>query len=284
MEQEKKIKEYIERITTPVFNKVLKEIQSKPMRVGKDNNSQYQFCLIQPHNYRRYYDFSPKNINPTTLLKEPKSRVTYSLKNHNSEHHIDNYCNCRIVIRKKTIEIINKIDHKRWYPIDMYRAEETIKRIIKQKELECVAVLKSLIKDIGGKTTFTLIKHREETKVKRNPITDKINTNLTWHTSDHKKVYYEKNVEIYDINKAIQLIDNSIFYDNTQEIAMPLKSLALAIQKLLPKPLLTLEELKIKIQTKQDIYKYLKDIKELNQDEEFLLNKYIIEELKLFGD
>ena len=104
----KSIKDYVNRITTPIFEKVLRESNDNPMMVGRVQNSKTIKWLWQPHNYRLYFNFNKKNFKVVTpsLYKYPSFK--YQLMNYGSEHHFNNFMNCRIIIRKNSSDVNNK--------------------------------------------------------------------------------------------------------------------------------------------------------------------------------
>lgn len=296
--EEIEILKRVGKIVMPIFEKALQETQSNQVRVGTTAKEKYDFSIIRPHNYRRWYDFNTSTFTPPTRIKNLKRRgINYKSINHNSEHFFENYMQCNIKVKKKTIEIQNKIENDRSYAIDIYRASEQVANIIQKKEYEIIKVLKTFIEEFGGTTTYNLLKHKEEIKIENNAITDKIAQPLTWHTQDHKKVYEKKLVELYDINKAIQLIDNSIFYKNAEQIAHPLKSLLYEVQKLgskdsIPHPKelpsqdfnkpMNFEQLSKAINNIDDGIKYKNDILALPQEQNWELAKLLKQ--RIFGD
>lgn len=291
-DEEKPLLESIGKIVMPIFEQALQETSSNRVQLGTAAKEKYDFSIVRPHNYRRWFDFNIGTFTPPTRLSELKRRgISYKAINYGSEHFFENYMACNIKVKKQTIEIQNKIENDRAYAVDIYRSHEQMARIIQKKEYECIKVIKAFLAEFGGHTTFTLKKHKEEVKIENNAITDKLAQELTWHTDNHKKVYSKKLVELYDINKAIQLIDNSIFYRNVEEIAQPLKALLYEVQKIgstasieqvtpeselpmdfsEPQEYLDFNKLSEAIQTIEDGLKYKEDILALPEEDNFRL-------------
>ena len=269
---EDSINKEIKRITKPIFDEVLKETDKNQMLVGKSDKKEPKFVFVNLHNYRRWFDFNRATYRPPTNPQKRRD-LGYHTVNYGSEDIYDNFMGCSIKVKKKTIQITNKIEHKRWYAIDMYRGYESVANLVWQKETECVGVIQAFIKQFKGVSGFSLINHKQETKVKFSPITERLSEGLTWHTDLHKKVYHDKVVEIYDLNHAIRLIDNSTIYDNIPELAEPLRVLANGMKQILPK--LTLTELKERITRLQDVPRYRETLQQLDDPDKFEMMKHI---------
>lgn len=266
------INKEIKRITKPIFDKVLKETDKNQMLVGKSDKKEPKFIYLNLHNYRRWFDFKRATYRPPTNPQKRRD-LGYHTVNYGSEDIYDNFMGCSIRVKKKTIQITNKIEHKRWYAIDMYRGYESVSNLVWQKETECVGVIQAFIKQFKGVSGFSLINHKQETKVKFSPITERLSEGLTWHTDLHKKVYHDKVVEIYDLNQAIRLVDNSILYDNIPELVEPLRVLAKGMKQLMPP--LTLQELQQRITKTTDLRRYQEDLNNLSDDDMFEMMKHV---------
>ena len=295
-DDEKPLLDEIGKIVLPIFEKSLKESTSNQVRVGCSAKDKYDFLIFTPHNYRRWYEFLTKDFTPPTRIKELKRRgVVYKSINYNSEHFFENYLGCNIKVKKRTIEIQNLIENNRAYAIDMFRADEQLSKIVYDKELLCIKIIKEFIKEFGGFSTFKLVQHKGEYKFEHSAITEKLEPKETWHTKNHKKVYSTKEIELYSLPHAIEFINSSLFYRYNPEIASPLKSILKEIQRLGSNSNITpdkslqdpsvdfyneiydIDSLKKIINTKADVLKYKDAIINLPEDENFEMLKYLYE-------
>jgi len=225
---DKSLNDYIRKITTPIFDKVLSESNDNPMMVGRvQESNQIQF-LWQPHNYRLYFNFNKKNFNPP-LYKYPSKKVgfKYSLKNYNSEHHFDNFHNCRIIIKKKLAEVINKSHEKQWRLITANNINEIDKRInevIKKLNKQGIYALKQLIKRFGGNSDLKIIKIRGEHGIHGVDYIDKIPEDMIIHDTVFKKPYKRK-LEFYDPVYVKNTVTNKAVNDIAPEISNSINNL-----------------------------------------------------------
>ncbi len=215
MENQKELKEYIKKITDPIFKRVLKEQPTNPMR-GSTNKI---IRLIQPHNFRRYFTFSKTTYNPA---------IPYSKKNYNSEHHYTNFYGCMIIIRKKSAEVINLWHQKQWRLLEAQSINEINDRIneIKQEmEETTVKALKKFVIINGGDSDFIPIKKREtEIGIHGDDYLDKIPPEMVIHDTYFKKVYKEK-VEFIGEESVKSYIQNRAVESIAPEIAQSINSL-----------------------------------------------------------
>ncbi|KKL11086.1 hypothetical protein LCGC14_2549350 [marine sediment metagenome] len=89
----------------------------------------------------------------------------FSKKNYGTELHLNNFWGCRVVIRKKTIEVINKWQGKRWRVIEGDTIEEIDSKIdayIEELNTKSDEAIKKVIKYGHGKPDMALIKTRGE--------------------------------------------------------------------------------------------------------------------------
>lgn len=193
--------EHIRRIVTPIFNKVLQEQSKNRMTVVTSGG---KYCLYQPHNFRRYIDFSKDTFSPL----KPWSGVrlgTFPMENYKlinkTEHSYEKYHRCRVTVKKSQVEIINKIQVKRWYKIGLENVDlikNQIGLIIAKKEKECIRVLKRFIKEFGGSSKFKILNFHSEDKIRGENYVDQIPLKMHFHTDVVKKVYNVPNVEFSD--------------------------------------------------------------------------------------
>jgi hypothetical protein len=167
--------------------------------------------LIQPHNYRLYFSFDKASYNPT---------IPYSVKNHNSEHHFVNFYGCYLIVRKKTIEVINLWHQKQWRLIEANTLKEIDARIDEIKiEMEetCIKVIKKFIDIHGGSSDLKPIRKREpEIGIHGDDYLDKIPKSMIIHDTAFKKVYPDK-VEMFGFSN----IKNYISSRAKEDFMMP---------------------------------------------------------------
>lgn len=201
--QSETMEEAIKRICAPYFQNALKEALKNPMMVSRSVSSVLEPILMQPHNFRIWYDYNKSTFSaPKELYKIVNSKEIF----------FKSWNDCNIKIKKNTIEVTNKINHKH---IDSISTEEShltdkeYKTAIDKKEEECLNTLKLFIKSFGGSSDYTIINKRCEIKVADGVITKKINPKLVWHSKVSKKVYNEQNIEFFNEVKANIYIDNA---------------------------------------------------------------------------
>ncbi len=214
MEKQDKLKEHIKKITDPIF-RVPKEHTTNPMRGSKHKIIR----LIQPHNFRRYFTFSKTTYNPT---------IPYSEKNYKSEHHYTNFYGCKIIIRKKSVEIINLWHQKQWRLLEVQSIKEVNDRINEMKqEMEdtTIKALRKFISVNGGESDFKpIIKRKSEIGIHGDDYIDKIPPEMVIHDTYFKKVYKEK-VEFLGEESVKSYIQNRAIEDLSPEIAQSITTL-----------------------------------------------------------
>lgn len=270
------LKKHIEKLVRPIFEKAAQETSDDPMMVGRVSTQNSIKFLWQPHNYRRYYDFSIINFEPITnpsLYKDPtytQSKVgfegtTYSLKNHNSEHHFNNFYGCRVIIRKHKAEVINKWYEKNWVLIEAENIKQVGEKIderIKEMNQQCDNALKELIRTFGGGSDFKVLKQRGEHGIHGEDFLDKIPENMVIQDTIFKKVYKRK-VEMYNPAFVKNYISNRAIEDISPEISKELKGINEALQGSLTPTLLALtEQIKLHLAVQKETKKTMKDIRD----------------------
>lgn len=207
---------------------VPQETSINPMSVGGRLRKGDDFSLYQPHNYRLYFDFDKEDFTPPKLNQTDHSNsvVTpyqYKIKN-SKEHFFKGYKDCNVTVKKNQVEILNLIDHKRWYVIkheDDY--EKQCMDIDVKKTLESIGILKKFIKEFGGKSGFRLLNTDSENKVKLEDTIDKIPIKYQWNSKLTKKVYKEASVEFKGSVFAANYFDNSAIKKVAPDIAAELR-------------------------------------------------------------
>lgn len=276
--------EEVKRITKPTFDKVLKEIDENLVLVGSETDDKPFFVYIQPHNYRGWYDFEKKNYDPETRVKKLKSRGMLEFKkiNYGKEHYFK-FEDYHIKVKRSQVEVLNKINKKRWFSIDPFRAKAQVETFMGKMEQVNKEIIRDFIEIVGGHSDFKLLKHTDECKITNSIIIDKIDPDLTYHTKTHKKVYSEPQVEVYNMVDAVQLIENSIFFKYSREIAEPLKAIIKGVSDLKvgagkpPKNRLSPYDLINTLTKVDDVEKVLPYYLELEWDDRFMVCNHIKE-------
>jgi len=191
--------DYVNSRIMPIFAKALKETSKNPMTVGSAVDPTIKYCLYQPHNYRLYFDFDRTKFldkNPTKKATKPIFPVEHKIINQ-TEHTFNTILGCRITVKKTCIEIINKVDLKRWYkiPFEERKIKIAFKEVINKKDEECRLALKKFMEFYGGESKFKIINRRSEDKIMNEDKIDLVPIKQHWHNEVVKKVYDEKNVE-----------------------------------------------------------------------------------------
>lgn len=198
----------VNKILTPIFDKVLKETQKNHMMVGGMVKVEPKRVLFKPHNFRLYLDFTRSKKYPfkpsETILPEETTCKIVNSKNYS----IKNYFDCTIRVKKHTIEIINLIDIK-WYSIALTtKAKQDMIKICMIKIEECKTVVKELISLCGGHSNFQITNFKCESKIQGTETLRKLPLNSSFYNRVGKKVYNQPNIELFEPEFASNLIEN----------------------------------------------------------------------------
>lgn len=281
---------HIERLVLPVFEEALQETNKNHMVVGSVGSNNIKSVYVQPHNYRSYFKYSRDTAlidtlkNPSGLYKT-EGRLTeggvgsvyYKKINHDKELSFPEFCGCRVVIKKHSIEVVNKINHKDWFPVRMIPdiIEAQITDIVRQKDEQSIEVLKKFISIFGGVTDYKILNAISEVKVAGE---DKINTfpdKMRFHNEVSKKVYGNPNVEFKSAALASKYIENRSKEDFLED-----KFEELRIEIMSSKPLLgPLQDVQLDIKEfPVDVLKSREPIMKLSEEDRALLSFWFFEE------
>lgn len=285
------VKDYIDKITKPIFEKALKETPKNRMSVGGGSVKAKKFSdvsLYQPHNYRLYFDFLRSGFKPPTHNTTDPSRsvvtTSYEYKVKNStEHYFKNYHGCNITVKKTQIEIINKLEHKRWYVIKHGEASEytaQVRTIIEKKDSECVIVLKKFIAEFGGESNFKVLNRKSEDKVQLEDSVDRVGLKNHFHSGACKKVYNAANIEFKDPVFAANYFENRAIEKITPEVLVELNRL----YQLISIKLDGLSFLKENFRVLDDLKKYESIIMGLNAGDKQRFHDWVFEMFCIGGD
>ena len=228
----KEMSDYVSRITMPIFEEALQETSKKRMSVGRGLVERQDVSLYQPHNYRLYFDFQkayfspPKPVATDALRSVVTTSYEYKLKN-STEHFFKDFEGCNITVKKSQVEVINKLEHKRWFVIkhgEVSEYESQIRSILKDKDAECVRALKKFIALFGGVSHFKVLNRRSEDKVKFEDSIDVLKLKSAFHFPTGKKVYDEPSLEFKDPVFAVTYFENRAIEKIAPDIAMGLQA------------------------------------------------------------
>lgn len=233
-EEEKRspLYKHISRLVTPIFENSLKETSKNHMVVGSGRSGEYKSVFVQPHNYRSYFKYSRVSSVLSVLSDEsgiykPEGRVPeggvgsvyYKRINNGKELSFPDFGGCRVVVKKNLIEVVNKINHKHWFPVKMNvdTIERDIREIVRLKDEQTLDVLRLFVSCFGGSSDFVLVNSISEVKVSGEDKIDLIPERMKFHNPVAKKVYNERNVEFKSEASASQYLINRVGEDFLEE-------------------------------------------------------------------
>jgi len=267
-EKEKSLKEYVERLTTPIFNKVLQEAGINPSLVARVQNSKQIKFLWQPHNYRIYFNFNKKNFKVVTpsLYKYPA--FSYQLTNHGSEHHFDNFMNCRIIIKKTMAEVINKSHNQQWRLItanSIPQIDKRINEVVSKLNNQGINALKGIIRLCGGISDCKILKVRGEHGIHGIDYLDRIPEEMIIHDTIFKK-QYRKKPEFYEPVHIKNIVTNNAINDIAPDIADSINGLGSKFDRFIGEFLPIQKEFAVNIKTHISVLKGIdKSFKKFNK-------------------
>lgn len=282
-------KEAIRKLVTPVFEKALKETKNNRMSGGSGPSELVGIVYYQPHNYKLWFDYSKVSANLPPDEKTIKSLYTrgrvpsgrvFKLINYGKEISFPDFMGCRIVVHKKTIEIVNKINHKMWHPIritDPDLIEARIEEIVVMKDRECREVLKEFIAAFGGSSNFEVVNTHGEHKVAGEDKINLISSKLRFHGDVAKKVYGEKNVEFKTAAYASNYLTNRSLENLSPVLAEEMRLIReqLASSK---EFVSTIESIKLSINNfPEDVFKVSNQISALRDFDKVVLTSWLFE-------
>jgi len=284
--RESPLYKHVSKLVKPVFEDVAHETSNNRMSVGSGRSKVASSVYYQPHNYKLYFQYSrPTRVFPPsdselndlyTRGRLPRSRV-FKLINHGKELCFPDWSGCRVVVHKKTIEITNKIDHKRWFPIPLSDAdliEARFQEIADLKDSECLRVLREFIGVFGGSSSEVIVNSHVEAKVAGEDKIDLIPAKMRFHGDVAKKVYDEKNVEFKTAAHACDYLTS-----RTKEGFLEERFESLRKELMSSKPLVSsLESVKMSIVSFPfDVFAQEKEISSLSDDDKFSLSIWLFD-------
>ena len=102
---DKKVTDYIDRITLPIFNKVLQETKKNRILVGSKKKISTIYSLYNPHNYRLYFDFKRIDFHPLRPSKPTYKTDGGRLGLRNSKEWVtkEQILGCNLIIKKNQV-------------------------------------------------------------------------------------------------------------------------------------------------------------------------------------
>jgi len=229
----KSIKDYIEKVTTPIFEKTLQETKKNRTLVGSQKKISNIYSLYSPHNYRLYFDFEKTNFHPLRPSK-PTYKIDggrLGLKNSKEWVTKEQIWGCNLIIKKTQVQINNLIEPKRWYLIlmgDIDKRKQQVMEIHQRKINEGIWALKSFLRVYGGVSKFKLLRIWCEEKIMRDKPIDRLPIDMFFKTKNVKKDYNEPNIEYFgDPVGAANYFSNRGVEDISPKIANSLNELSL---------------------------------------------------------
>lgn len=186
--------------------------------VGRVGRGRYEFAFYNPHNAHFYFRFDKWNFKPDLLQFR---------KVNSSEFLLESFSGCRIVVKKKLIEVTNKIEKERRFKVEFFdgRIDDAVQEAQAILELECVDVLKGFVKLYGGSSDFVCVKrHIPDNKLLHDRVVDSLSLDSTWNDDVSKKVYntLPLNVEFKKPVYAAKYIRNAALLEFAPDIVKEL--------------------------------------------------------------
>lgn len=268
------VEEYVRRIVTPIFDKVLQETPKNRLSVGRgrfEEKKELGICFYNPHNYRLYFDFSKVGFTPKIENITDLSRSVYLHRdlNHGKEHFYDGFMGCKITVKKNTILLMPK--DKREYIIDLNKPiNPQIVEAVKEKDSLLVTALKGFIEVHGGSSKFNIVKRWVgENKIIGEDSIQKIDPNILFRNPVVKKVYHESNVEFSDPVYVVNYLQNRALENVAPDINRALQTVLINQDPL--------KYLKSNIKSVEDIINYSEIISPLSESDKEELWNWIFE-------
>ncbi len=228
-----KLKEHIEKLTTPIFEKAAKEANKNRISVGSKKKISDVYSLYNTHNYRLYFDFEKTGFHPLRP-SEPTYKTDggrLGLKNSKEWVTKEQILGCNLIVKKTQIQINNQIEPKRWHLIlmgDIDKRKQQVMEIHEKKINEGICALKSFLRVYGGISKLKLLRIWCEEKIKGDKRIDKLPIDMFFKTKNVKKDYGEKVIEYWgDSIGAANYFSNMGIEDISPKISDSLNQLNL---------------------------------------------------------
>lgn len=203
--------------------------------VGSSKGEDWSYGFYNPHNARFYFVFDRWSFKPGVGFEVVNS----------TELCLRSYCGCRIVVKKRLVEVTNMVDSKRRFRIDRVNARVMVADAVSVLELEAIAVLRAFVGEFGGVSDFRCVKvWIPDNKILHDRIVDAIPDSVNFRNDVVKKVYHDlpKNVEFSEPVFVANYFRNAGLRDFVPDIVRELDSLHHAFDRFTVDALLPLTE------------------------------------------
>lgn len=214
-----------------------------------------------PHLYRLYFSFDKSSFRGSVGGR-------LSTRNHDSEHHIENYHDCNIVIKKHQAEVTN-LKHKKKYWLIYATTEEEAKErtteICNLYDYECIEALKHFIKDFGGYSDLNILKrYKNDNAIKDEEFLKNIPEDLIYRDHPYSKKVYPDKTEVFSVQNTINFFRNRVIERVSPEIARELEEINKRVDLLtyIKEQILIKPELETITSLKDDIIKLSEEQRE----------------------
>lgn len=238
-EDNKALKDAVERISAPIFSKALEEMKKTPLVAGGSGVSKGRVIYLQPHNYRRYFDFDKSTFqffledNPEIGNEGQGFLFPLEARPINNGHEFYfKFKDYEIKVKKRQIEILNLVEHKKVFSVDTSLSIDEQRRKVFNMEAEktrqCLGFLRAFIGKYGGKSKGQLMGisgKPVEIKLFDERVAALLPLKQRWHQEVGKKDYKEKTFEYYDSFYVANTLRNLAINDVAPAIAAELQGI-----------------------------------------------------------
>lgn len=231
---------------TEKFRNFPQETSPNRVSVGQPSVLHTESIYYIPHNYRLIFPFNKTSFNPTEprvnqgSVRQEKCNQVLGFKiddtktmNHGSTTFYK-FDNASVWVRKDTIEICTKINHKKAYSISFStNADQEILSILHEKDAECKEILQTFINKYGGQSDFSILKRTSEDKVFGDRALDSMDPNMRFRNEVAKKVYHDNCIEFAGPEYTSNYIKNRAIESIAPEIAGELQRIQALSQSVL---------------------------------------------------
>lgn len=210
------LREAVRRVAKPIFDRVAKETKITHVSGGGVGS---QVSFYNPHNSRYYFNFDRSNLSLRGL-----GGLVLKPVNHGRELVIDDFFGCRVVVKKRMVEVTNKVDKERVFKVhgSLEMRRELVVDACVVLEREAVFALRKFVELFGGVSDFVPVKvWIADNKILHDGLVDAIPHEVTFRNEVAKKVYKSepKNVEFSSPVFASNFFRNSGLHDFAPLIA-----------------------------------------------------------------
>lgn len=154
-------------------------------RIGGGVGSDYSYSVYNPHNARFYFLFDSSSLNQGRW-----GSVASSVNRR--ESCLRDWLGCRWVVKKRMLEVTNKVSKDRRFYIrgSLDERRSQVVDAVAVLELEVVDRLREFVRVFGGSTDFVVVKRWiPDNKILHDKLVDAIPQSVTFRNDVVKKVY-----------------------------------------------------------------------------------------------